>query len=162
MEMTFEEKIRRIRVAVHSELDFSDYDSTSCQVTCNCYSHAMGSTLPFNQTYRIGAICGKKPIDADYTSTEELLYLLYEDFRVLDLGIIEYKGEELYDNQYLIEFYIKSYLKGYIFDYHFTRCDNNVWTEKWRNRKAMEISKNYYNFFPWNIVGTYKITKVAL
>lgn len=162
MEMTFEEKIRRIRIAAHSELDLSDYDSTLCRNICNCYSHVIGCTLMLEYIYRIGAICGKKDIRDEYTSIKELVFLLYEDFKVLNLGIEEYRGEVLLENQYLIKLYVKSYRDNKIFDYHFIRCDKGIWTEKWRNRKAMEISKNYYNFFPWKKVDTYKITKVTL
>lgn len=158
MELMFEEKISRIIIATHSELNLSDYDSTNCQAVCNCYSHAIGSTIPFKEIYRIGAISGLKGVTTDYYSVDELVFLLYEDLKVLELGIEEYQGEELLENQYLIRLYVKAYRNNKIFDYHFTRCDNGIWTEKWRNEKARLVVSSY-NFFPWNKVGTYKITK---
>ena len=125
MELTFEEKVSRIRIAAHSELNLSDYDSTLCRNICNCYSHAIGSTLILEYIYRVGAICGKKDLRDEYTSIKELILLLHEDFKVLNLGIEEYRGEILLENQYLISLYVKSYRDNKIFDYHFTRRDKS-------------------------------------
>lgn len=158
--MEFIEKINRIKKAVHSKINFSDYNATSCRNVCNCYSHAIGSTLPIEKIYRIGAICNKKDIEEEYASVEEIVSLLYEDLRTLNLGIEVYNGrDKLKKNQYLIKLYVKRYREWMINDYHFIRCDNGIWTEKWRSLKEVVIDENYYNFFPWEEVGIYKITK---
>ncbi|MCI8965078.1 MAG: hypothetical protein HFJ43_01780 [Clostridia bacterium] len=157
--MQFIEKINRIKKAVHSEMDFSDYNATLCRNICNCYSHAIGSTLPIEEIYRIGAICSKKDIAEKYVSVDEIVSLLYEDLRTLNLGIEEYNGDELKNNEYLIKLYIKRYREWLISDYHFIRCDNRGWTEKWRHYKEAVIDEDYYTFFPWEEVGIYKITK---
>lgn len=160
--ISFDEKIAKIKQAVHGELDFSDYESTLCRQIVNCYAHAIGSTRAYEEIYRIGLISGKKGISDYYRSAEEIIYLLKEDFKVLELGIEEYAGEELEDNQYLIKLFLKIYRPGRIFDFHFARCDKGVWTEKYRHQKPLvmdELSFSKYKAFPWVEVATYKVTK---
>lgn len=156
------EKINRIRCQVHEKLDYTSYDSTMCQAITNCYSHALGATLMFDKIYRIGAICGKKPITEDYYSIKEMIELLKCDAETLGLGICEYEGEPIKENEYLIKLYAKIYRTDRIFDYHFLRCDDGVWTEKWRYSKLCvmeDIDRSKYNSFPWVTVGLFKITK---
>lgn len=159
---SYEEKIARIATQVHEELDYCAYDSTMCQTITNCYSHALGATLMFDMIYRIGAISGKKPVNESFRSTEEVISLLKEDCKTLGLGIEDYKGEPLEENEYLIKLYVKVYRGDKIYDYHFLRCDKGVWTEKWRYSKprVMEnLDRSQYNSFPWVSVGLFKITK---
>ena len=160
-EWTFEEKVARIKEQVHRELNFSDYDSTVCRNTTSCYSHAIGATAAFDRIYRVGAISGRKPIGEEYISVDEVIKLLSLDMETLDLGFELYQNEDLLENQYLIMLLIKSY-RDRVNDYHFLRCDNGVWTEKWRGQKPLvidDISKTQYMSFPWERIGVYKITK---
>lgn len=160
-EWTFEEKVARIKEQVHGELNFSDYDSTVCRNTTNCFSHAIGATASLYGIYRVGAISGKKSIEKEYESVEEVIELLALDMEALGLGFELYQNEDLLENQYLIMLVIKSY-RDRVNDYHFLRCDKGVWTEKWRGQKPMvidDISHTPYTWFPWERIGVYKITK---
>ena len=161
-EITFAEKISRIREQVHQDLDFSAYDSTECRNTTNCFSHAIGATASFDQIYRIGAISGIKPINEKYFSTEEVKKLLSKDMETLGLGFEPYKHDSLKENEYVIVLLIQRYSDGRIHDYHFLRYERGVWTEKWRYSRPMvidDISRTKYRSFPWEWSGEYKITR---
>ena len=162
--MTRDEKIENIKEAVHSPLNIGDYNSTNIRNSTNCYSHALGSTLPYLNLYRIGAISGKKEINQEYSSIEEVKQLLFSDIEVLDLKIEESsKEEKLLERQYKIALFVAINNSGEIWEYHFLRADNGgEWTEK---RKRMYLQGFYnnniskYQTFPWYLVGYYKITK---
>ena len=85
--MTRDEKIKNIKKSVHLPLNVTYYNSTIVMENTNCYSHAIGSTLPYLELYRIGAICGKKPIDEKYSSIIEIEDLLFSDCKMLNLQI---------------------------------------------------------------------------
>lgn len=161
--MTRDEKIENIKKAVHSELDISEYNSTGIRNSTNCYSHAIGSTLPYLELYRIGAISGKKEIDHEYNSIEEIKQLLFSDFKVLNLQIEESSEEdELLENQHRIALFVAISNNGKIYEYHFLRLNNGEWTEKRKNLPCTEFYNNSitkYKSFPWHLVGYYKITK---
>ena len=164
--MTESEKKRRIakiKDLVHQKPDTNLYNSTYIRENTNCYSYAIGSTAPYLQLYRIGAICEKKPIDQEYFSIEEIKQLLYEDFKVLGLAIEESSEEEkINDNQYKIAIFVKIYADNKIHDYHFLRYENNEWSDKRRCQFPMALGntlKGIYSNWPWNLVGIFKITK---
>lgn len=160
-EVTFAEKVSRVRKQVHQDLDFSAYESTMCRNVTNCYSHALGATYSFDSFYRVGAISGLKPIDEEYFSVDEVMELLYKDMETLGLGFEPYKHDTLKENEYVIVLLIKSY-RDRINDYHFLRYERDVWTEKWRGSKPTvidDICRTQYRGFPWKWCGEYKITK---
>lgn len=147
---------------VHSNPSFEKYEETSVRNNTNCYSHALGATYPKLELYRVGAISQKKPIEEIYFSVEEIKELLFSDFETLNLKIEESSmEEELLDNQYKIALFVKIY-NGQIADYHFWRFENSLWTEKWKGRGMNEIQnfeRDKLNYFPWNFVGIYKVTR---
>lgn len=148
---------------VHSKPCFEAYEATNVRNNTNCYSHALGVTLPYIECYRVGALCGKKSIDEPYSSIEEIKKLLFFDCEELQLKIEESSlEEELLDNQYKIKLFVKIWANGKIGDYHFWRFENEIWTEKWKTRRMSEIQdfeKSEMNYFPWNFVGIYKISR---
>ena len=123
--MTESEKRRRIdevKRIVHQEFDTMLYKNTTIRNNTNCYSYAIGSTYPCLQLYRIGAICGKKPINQQYFSIDEIRELLFEDFKVIELNIEESSQEEqINDNQYKIALFVKIYADKKIHDLLETR-----------------------------------------
>lgn len=163
-----EEKIfQEILKQVHETPLFHRYIETIVSQNTNCYSHALGATYPNLQSYRIGAICGRKPLDQVYFSIDEIKELLFLDCEKLQLKIEEIEEssleEELLPNQYKIQLYVKIWGNGQIGDYHFLRCDDNViWTEKWRGRNMNEVpdlKTGKMQYYPWNFAGIYKITR---
>jgi len=164
--MTESEKRRRIdevKKMVHQEFDTTLYKNTNVRNNTNCYSYAIGSTYEYLELYRIGAICGKKPINQQYFSIEEIRELLFEDFKVLELNIEESSQEEQIDkNQYKIALFVKIYADKKIHDFHFLRYENGCWSEKYRTqfpRMLGDKIEELYSNWPWNFVGIYKITK---
>ena len=160
-EISFAEKVSRIREQVHQDLDFSAYDSTECRKVTNCFSHALGATASFDNIYRVGAISELKPLNEEYCSIDEVKDLLSKDMETLGLGFEPYNHEALKKNEYVIVLLIKSY-REMINDYHFLRYEGGVWTEKWRGSKPTVIddpSRTQYMGFPWKWCGEYKITK---
>lgn len=158
---TRERNLSLLKEAVHSSFDYSKYNSTNVINSTNCYSHALGSTLTCTELYRIGAICGKKDIEQDYFSIDEILELLYSDFKTLDLSIQKsFLGDTLNENQYQIVLFVKIYADHKIHDFHFYRNDSLGWSEKWRYYRPSSM-ENYkpLDYFPWNLVGIFKITK---
>ena len=166
VKMTESEKKRRIdqiKKMVHQTLDVNLYNSSNVRNNTNCYSHAIGSTASCIELYRIGAICGKKPINQEYFSIEEIKHLLYEDLKVLELEIQESSEEELLnDNQYKIALFIKIYADNKIHDFHFLRYENGQWSEKRKTHFPINHGntlKGLYSYWPWNLIGIFKITK---
>ena len=161
--MTRDEKIKNIKKTVHLPLNFLDYNSTNVRDNTNCYSHAIGSTLPYLEFYRIGAICGKKPIDEKYFSIPEIEEFLFEDFKVLNLQIEKSsKMEELSNDYYKIALFVAINNEGNIWEYHFLRNDEGKWTEKRKNMPCTDFYNNSiskYMAFPWELVSYYKIKK---
>lgn len=155
--------IETIKNEVHLPPFFEVYNATNYRNNTNCYSHALGATFPKLELYRIGAISGKKPIDQKYFSVEEIKELLFLDCETLGLKIEESSLEEkLLENQYKIKLFVKIWADETIGDYHFWRLDNQIWTEKWKGYNMNQIQdteKDRMNYFPWNFVGIYKISR---
>lgn len=163
-----DEKISKIRNAVHEEFHFEDYNSTNVRDNTCCYSHAIGSTLPFKEFYRIGAISGRKGIKEEYRSEQEIEDLLCSDLEFLNLDIEKVNQEEiifneLNENQYYIKLYLKIYRGNIISDYHFIRGDKGgIWSEKWWGQNVTilnNLNLSRYKGFPWKYVATFKISK---
>lgn len=148
---------------VHSNPLFKRYEETNVRNNTNCYSHALGMTFPNIELYRIGAISNKKPVDQEYFSIEEIKELLFLDCEKLQLKIKESSlKEELKENEYKIMLFVKNWANGKIGDYHFWRFEDGIWTEKWRYRMMNKIQcfeREKLDYFPWGIVGIYKISR---
>ncbi len=155
-------RIKKLQETVHQKPDNSKYSDITLRECINCYAYAIGATEYFWELYRIGAICGKKEINQHYFSKEEIVYLLYQDLKVLNLKIEQCsENEKIADNQYKIALFIKIYADNEIHDFHFLRFDENVWSEKFRGRYPRILGnslKNLYSDWPWNFVGIFKIT----
>lgn len=156
-------RIDRVKEMVHQKPDAEAYNTTITRENTNCYSYAIGSTCSYLQLYRIGAICGKKPITQQYFSIEEIRDLLLEDFKVLNLKIEESSEEEIVEeNQYKIALFVKIYADNKIHDFHFLRYENGIWSEKYKSQFPRCLGttlEGHYSNWPWNFVGIYKITK---
>lgn len=157
------DRIAAIRNQVHSKPYFEAYQDTNVRECTNCYSHALGATLPYLELYRIGAISKKKAIEERYLSVEEIKDLLFLDCETLQLKIEESSIEKPQNDGYKIALFVKIWANGQIGDYHFWRLnDDGVWTEKWRGRGMSTIQnfeRDKLDYFPWNFVGIYKISK---
>lgn len=153
----------RIRETTHQKLDKTRYVTTLVRNTTNCYSYAMGSTVSCLNLYRVGAISGIKPLEEPYSSAGEIIKLLYEDFREIDLTIERSSEEEVIsENQYKIALFVKVYADNQIHDFHFTRFEDGRWSEKFRWQLPRDIGtslKNEYNYWPWRLVGIFKVTR---
>ena len=165
MDRRVEKIMQEVMQEVHESLKESLYNNdTSIRDNTNCYAFAIGATYPNLEIYRIGNICGKKQITESYFSIEEIKELLYSDLEVLDLKIEESTlEEEVLENQHKIILFAKVWKTGQIADYHFYRCYNNIWKEKWRGRKIQMI-ENFQRdridkIYPWSIIGIFKVTK---
>ena len=156
-------RIKKIEALVHQKPDISRYNSTIVRNNTNCYSYAIGSSYPYLELYRVGAICGKKPIDQEFFSVGEIINLLCEDLKVLNLKIEQSsKSEIISSNQYKIAVFVKIYADNKIHDYHFLRFDENGWSEKFRGQLPRNLGNDFqgfYNYWPWNFVGIFKVTK---
>lgn len=146
---------------VHSELDYSQYDSTIVRNCTNCYSHALGSTLTCSEFYRIGAICGKKSRKQEYFSIDEIVDLLHKDLDFLGLSIQKsFLGDTMKPNQYQIALFVKIYADHRIHDFHFYRNDCFGWSEKWWGYKPTMFDEyKPLNYFPWHFIDVFMITK---
>ena len=162
MRYSMKDIIEQVKIQAHSQPDLKKYDETNVRENTNCYSHALGLTLPFITFYRVGAICERKPIDEDYQSIDEIVKLLYLDCKELNLKITESSlDENIEENEYKIALFVSIYRNGHI-GYHFWRFDDEVWTEKYRGRimNLIEDFQRYkLDYYPWNFVGIYKIKK---
>lgn len=161
----FRRRIAKIKEVVHQKKpDMSEYNSNLIRENTSCYSYAIGSTVPYLNLHRIGSISGKKPIEQEYFSIQEIKQLLFEDLKILDLEIDESSEKEEIDNdnQYKIALFVKIYADKKINDYHFLRMDNGEWTEKYRGMFPIKVGrdlKKIYNYWPWKLAGVFKITK---
>ena len=157
------DRISAILIQAHSKPSFEKYEDTNVRDNTNCYSHALGLTLPYLDLYRIGALSGKKPTEQEYFSIEEIEKLLIADCTELQLKITKSSlEEELSENEYKIILFVKIWSNGKIGDYHFWRFEDGIWTEKWRGRRMSEIQnfeRDKLDYFPWNFVGIYKISR---
>ncbi len=158
------DKITALQYQAHSKPLYENYNQTNVRDNTNCYSHALGLTLPYSELYcRIGAISGKKPIDQNYVSIEEITRLLFWDCETLQLEIKEsFLEEKLQENQYQIALFVKIWANGTIGGCHFWRYENGIWTEKWPRRQMYVIEDfqgEKLDYFPWHFVGIYKISK---
>ncbi len=154
----------RIRETTHQKLDKTRYVTTLVRNTTNCYSYAMGSTVSCLNLYRVGAISGIKPLEEPYSSAGEIIKLLYEDFREIDLTIERSSEEEVVicENQYKIALFVKVYADNKIHDFHFARFEEGRWSEKFWRQLPRDIGislKNKYNYWPWRLVGIFKVTR---
>lgn len=153
----------RIRETTHQKLDKTRYVTTLVRNTTNCYSYAMGSTVSCLNLYRVGAISGIKPLEEPYSSAGEIIKLLYEDFKEIDL-VIERSSEEeaISENQYKIALFVKVYADNQIHDFHFARFEEGRWSEKFWRQLPRDIGtslENKYNYWPWRLVGIFKVTR---
>ena len=154
----------RIRETTHQKLDKTRYVTTLVRNTTNCYSYAMGSTVSCLNLYRVGAISGIKPLEEPYSSAGEIIKLLYEDFKEIDL-VIERSSEEevvICENQYKIALFVKIYADNKIHDFHFARFEEGRWSEKFWRQLPRDIGtslENKYNYWPWSLVGIFKVTR---
>lgn len=148
---------------VHDKPLFQKYEETNVRENTNCYSHALGATIPILQLYRVGGISGKKPIGERYFSMEEIKELIFLDCDTLNLKIKESSiNEELKEEQYKIALFVKTWGNGLIGDYHFWRYENGIWTEKWKRRQMNTIEnfeRDKLNYFPWSFQGIFKIQR---
>ncbi len=154
--------MEEIKTQAHLPLNFKKYDETNVRENTNCYSHALGLTVPCLTLYRVGAICGKKPIDEDFKSIDEIVNLIFLDCEELNLKITESSlMEQIEKDEYKIALFVSIYRNMHI-GYHFWRFDEGVWSEKYRGRLVSSIQdfqRSKLDFFPWNFVGIYKIKK---
>ena len=152
-------ELPRILKEVHSTPTFERYEETNVRNNTNCYSHALGTT----QMIRVGQISRKKDTNEKYISFEEIIELLIADLESLNLQLEESSVEEkISENQYKIALFVKKWSNGEIADYHFWRCDNEIWTEKWKGRYMNEIEDFERDSKDTNLrtlIGVYKITR---
>ena len=152
-------ELTRILKEVHSKPSFKRYEETNVRNNTNCYSHALGTT----QMIRVGQISKKKDTNEKYISFEEIIELLIADLESLNLQLEESSVEEkISENQYKIALFVKKWSNGEIADYHFWRCDNEIWTEKWKGRYMNEIEDFERDSKDTNLrtlIGVYKITR---
>lgn len=152
-------ELTRILKEVHSKPSFKRYEETNVRNNTNCYSHALGTT----QMIRVGQISRKKDTNEKYISFEEIIELLIADLESLNLQLEESSVEEkISENQYKIALFVKKWSNGEIADYHFWRCDNEIWTEKWKGRYMNEIEDFERDSKDTNLrtlIGIYKITR---
>lgn len=152
-------ELPRILKEVHSTPTFKRYEETNVRNNTNCYSHALGTT----QMIRVGQISKKKDTNEKYISFEEIIELLIADLESLNLQLEESSVEEkISENQYKIALFVKKWSNGEIADYHFWRCDNEIWTEKWKGRYMNEIEDFERDSKDTNLrtlIGVYKITR---
>ena len=173
-----EKALEKIIESVHRPMAWDQYNSTNVRNNTNCFSHAIGSTATSDRRfYRLGVISGKKDIEQEYFSAEEVKDLFLSDLNVLDLGVKEILLQDkekilkqisnmsLQNNQHIVELFIKTYGSGKeekIRDFHFLRFDEEGWSEKRFMQNVIFL--NNINFqWPsgWNdrIVGTFLITR---
>ena len=152
-------ELPRILKEVHSTPTFERYEETNVRNNTNCYSHALGTT----QMIRVGQISRKKDTNEKYISFEEIIELLIADLESLNLQLEESSVEEkISENQYKIALFVKKWSNGEIADYHFWRCDNEIWTEKWKGRYMNEIEDFERDSKDTNLrtlIEIYKITR---
>ncbi len=156
--------INRIKSSISQKFDISKYNEGYIKENTNCYAYAIGSTVGNMDLYRIGAISGKKPLDEKFCSIGEIKGLFFSDLETLGIKFEASSEEEaINENQYKVALFVKEYANGGIYGFHFLRFQNGIWSEKFGKGSPNEIGKTLegvYNYFPWKLVGFFKITKV--
>ena len=153
----------------HGEFHFDRYSKDwLVKMSTNCMAFALGlETASNSELYRVGALCGKKPIDQEYFSEYEVKELFLEDLQVLKLNVKqvtfeEIKVMELESNQYIVFLFVTKYGKE-IGDFHFWRYDNEWGFTQKRPRQVQIIIENPKRDWPenWNtkLMGAFVITK---
>lgn len=168
------EALEKIKHAVHQPLNFDDYNSTLVQDNTNCFSHAIGSTVPDDRSlYRLGMISGKKTKNEAYSSADEIKSLFLSDLSVLELNVreIAYVNKNFFlssidemnldEKMHIILLYMEQAFNYKILDFHFLRFDKeHGWTEKRPNSKPVFLDTRYswptYMMYP---VGAFIIEK---
>lgn len=155
--------LTRIRLSVHEKFDKKIYKNNSLiRDATNCFAFAIGSTYPYNEMYRLGTISDSRAENQKISSIEELKKFFFEDMKTLELEIVESSEKEiLNDNQYKIALFAKIYADNKIYDYHFLKLIDNKWVEKHRGFAPRTLDgtlNELYNYWPWNLVGVYKVT----
>lgn len=81
----------------HGEFHFDRYSKDwLVKMSTNCMAFALGlETASNSELYRVGALCGKKPIDQEYFSEYEVKELFLEDLQVLKLNVKQVTFEEI-------------------------------------------------------------------
>lgn len=147
--------VEKIRLAVHSNLDYSEYSDSLVRELVNCYTHAIGATST-HMGIRIGELCEKKEIQEKYISTDEIDELFKADMKAIKLEChrikkigLEVDKEDVFnfvekhnfkDNEFLIILFAVQNGDLSIRDFHFWRYDKNGFTEKrfWNNLVKIE------------------------
>ena len=154
--------LTKIKPMVHRKLDKANFEKYISRKNTNCFAFAIGSTYPYSEMYRLGTISGSRAENQKISSIEEVKKFFFEDMKTLELETVESSEEEkLSDNQYKIALFVKIYADNKIHDYHFLRLIDNKWVEKrlgFSPRTLDETLKELYNYWPWNLVGVYKVT----
>lgn len=177
--MVIPNDIEKIKLDAHQPLKWHEYNSTNVRDNTNCFSHAIGITVPLLKYYRLGVLSGKKNVKEEYKSIEEVRDLFLADMSVLDLKIEEIlyadtskfsllksiQNIELHSNQHIVVLFVsvlEGKESGRIKDFHFIRYDKEKgWSEKWRGRNVYffeDISIEWPS--GWNniMVGVFKVT----
>ena len=147
--------VEKIRLAAHSSLDYSEYSDPLVRQLTNCYAHAIG-VASTHMGIRIGELCGKKPVEEKYISTDEIDELFKADMKAIKLECrkikrigLEVDKEDVFnfvrkhkfkDNEFLIMIFAIQNGDLSIRDFHFWRYDKNGFTEKrfWNNLIKIE------------------------
>ena len=168
------ETIEEIKKAVHQPIDFKDFESTYIRENTNCFALAIGSTVTSDKTlYRPGRISGKKPLNQDFFSIEEVKDLFLADLEALDLEyeslalygknqILAYtSGLRLKENEHIVVMFVQEMANNTIMDYHFLRYDNRGWSEIRRQFHQFVRDDNISWPSNWydKLVGVFKITR---
>ena len=155
--------IKEIKPLVHTKIDKTIFENNSLvKDTTNCFAFAIGSTYPCKEMYQLGTISGIRAENIKISSIEEVKKFFFEDMKTLELKTVESSEEEkISDNQYKIALFVKIYADNKIHDYHFLRLIDNKWVEKrkWFAPRTLDGTiVKLYNYWPWNLVGIYKVT----
>lgn len=132
--------VERVKMAVHTPLDYSEYASTVVKDDVNCYTHAIGATS-IHMGLRLGELCGKKPINEHYISEKEIEELFIEDMKAIRLTCRKIEknkdmlkwldNHEFKPNEAVVFLFVQHNGDGSIRDFHFWRYDTQEgFTEK--------------------------------
>lgn len=144
MNMKTKNVIEKIKNAVHQPLNFKAFDSSCTRQNTNGFALAIGSTVADDRAlYRPGRLSGKKPLEQDFSSVEEVKDLFFSDLEFLDLKyesldlvgkkeIFDYASQlKLKENEHLLVMFVQEFADHSIGDYKFLRYDPNIgWSEK--------------------------------
>lgn len=168
------EIISKIKDAVHKPINFDDFKSSCTRENTNGFALAIGSTITADRTlYRPGRISGKKMLNQDFFSVEEVKDLFFSDLEFLKLKyepldlfgkkeILAYVSKlEMCENEYILVMFVQEFADHSIGDYKFLRYDTNIgWSEKrgchqFLTGENVSWPANWYDKF----VGCFKITR---